>query len=302
MNHSVTVIIPTYNNKAYIETAIQSILDQTYDNVECIVIDDGSTDGTQEILSDLILHNKIEYFYQENKGVSSARNLGIKKANGEYLLFLDADDLLKPNGVADLMKCIIRNNSDMSVGLAENELAINTKFPYGKNHLANLLSNWWPVSSVMLRKNEICWNEQMKTWEVIDYFSSALVKGLKCTICPNVITSINHTVRTDRATYLYDHYNSLNTFNYFENLKQKILSRGKMDKVILEVLDKHLLSNAYSMYKESQQLPILDKIKTSNLKTYSWFKPLGISGFCSLLGLKRGIKLFYFLNRLLGRA
>lgn len=92
----VSVIIPTYNYGKYIERAIDSILTQTYQDFEIIVVDDGSTDNTGEIIRSK-QNDKIRYFYQENKGAPSARNKGIKESIGKYIAFLDADDEWFPN-------------------------------------------------------------------------------------------------------------------------------------------------------------------------------------------------------------
>lgn len=90
---SISVIIPTYNCSSYVCEAIDSVLSQTYQPLEIIVVDDGSTDNTKESLKSYIENRKIKYFYQENKGPSSARNKGIREAHGEYISFLDADDV-----------------------------------------------------------------------------------------------------------------------------------------------------------------------------------------------------------------
>ncbi len=90
-NPKVSVIITTYNYGQFIQEAIESILDQTYKNFEIIVIDDGSTDNTKEVLKPYL--NRIKYIYQENSHIPKARNTGILISKGEYLAFLDADDL-----------------------------------------------------------------------------------------------------------------------------------------------------------------------------------------------------------------
>jgi glycosyltransferase involved in cell wall biosynthesis len=92
----VSVIIPTYNYGKFVLSAIDSVKKQDYPNIEIIVIDDGSTDNTQQLLADL---PKIVYVRQENQGLSSARNHGVHLAKGKYLQFLDADDLLPPTSI-----------------------------------------------------------------------------------------------------------------------------------------------------------------------------------------------------------
>src|SRR3972149_7654217 len=86
----ISVIIPTYNRANFLTEAINSVLSQTYRNFELIVVNDGSQDNTEEILKKYV--GKIKYFYQENNGVSSARNKGIDNSEGEFLCFLVSDD------------------------------------------------------------------------------------------------------------------------------------------------------------------------------------------------------------------
>jgi glycosyltransferase involved in cell wall biosynthesis len=94
----VSVIIPTYNYGKYIEKAIDSVLAQTCRGFEIIVVDDGSTDNTKEII-DKNYKRKVCYYYQENKGAPSARNYGLSNSRGEYVVFLDADDWLMKNAL-----------------------------------------------------------------------------------------------------------------------------------------------------------------------------------------------------------
>jgi len=91
-NCTISVIIPTYNRKDTVVQAINSVLRQTFQNYEIIVIDDGSTDGTAEVIKKLNC-DRLRYYYQPNGGVSSARNFGLKKAYGQSVCFLDSDDL-----------------------------------------------------------------------------------------------------------------------------------------------------------------------------------------------------------------
>lgn len=94
----VSIIIPTYNNNPIVCQAIDCSLDQTYKNLEIIVVDDGSTDDTESLLREKY-QGKIIYIRQKNRGTGSARNTGIRNSSGKYLQFLDADDLLDPDKI-----------------------------------------------------------------------------------------------------------------------------------------------------------------------------------------------------------
>jgi glycosyltransferase involved in cell wall biosynthesis len=93
----ISVIIPSFNHAHFLHDAINSVKNQSYKNTEIVVVDDGSTDNTKELIVDF---PDVKYVYQSNQGLSAARNTGIKNSNGEYLVFLDADDFLFPEALA----------------------------------------------------------------------------------------------------------------------------------------------------------------------------------------------------------
>lgn len=95
---SISVIVPCYNQAQYLDECLQSVLDQTYQDWECIIVNDGSQDNTEEVAKRWVKKDaRFSYLYQNNKGVSSARNTGMKYAKGEWLQLLDGDDLLAIN-------------------------------------------------------------------------------------------------------------------------------------------------------------------------------------------------------------
>ncbi|HAQ0211562.1 TPA: glycosyltransferase family 2 protein, partial [Enterococcus faecium] len=113
MKPKVSIIIPAYNAEYTISRALESALKQTYSNKEIIVIDDGSKDRTLAICKEYQLNNhEIFIFSQKNSGVSVARNLGIRKADGEFIQFLDADDAMEPNMTEKLIEVQRNNDSD----------------------------------------------------------------------------------------------------------------------------------------------------------------------------------------------
>jgi len=109
-----TVIITTYNRARKVEEAIDSVLAQTFDDYELIVVDDGSTDETPERLSQRYSESQINYVYQRNRGKPGARNTGIKLARGEYIAFLDSDDRWKPNKL-ERQAAFIREHDNVEI-------------------------------------------------------------------------------------------------------------------------------------------------------------------------------------------
>ena len=109
----VSVIIPTYNCGQYITEAIESVLSQTYKDVEIIVVDDGSNDGTYEKIERWIESKTVRYLYQMNQGVAAARNYGISNSNGKYIAFLDADDKWLPEMLAKCLGVIEKDGCDL---------------------------------------------------------------------------------------------------------------------------------------------------------------------------------------------
>lgn len=112
----VSVIIPAYNAEAFIEKTLNSVLSQTYKNIEVIVINDGSEDRTVEIVTEILKQDpRVILLQQLNSGVAAARNLGIEKAKGEFIAPIDADDLWYAENLEKQVQCLL--NSDSSVGL-----------------------------------------------------------------------------------------------------------------------------------------------------------------------------------------
>lgn len=114
----VSVIIPTYQHAHFVGQAIESVLAQTYKDYEIIVVDDGSTDNTSEVLAEF--GDQVTVIYQENRGLSAARNTGIRASKGEYVAFLDADDVWMPAKLEKQVPLFERNEA---IGLVYSDLA-----------------------------------------------------------------------------------------------------------------------------------------------------------------------------------
>lgn len=112
-----SIVLPAYNSEKWVDKAIKSVLSQETDySYELIVIDDGSEDSTGEIVDKYSENPDVHIVHQENRGFSGARNAGIDMAAGEYIMFLDSDDILLPSSIQSLMKCAVENNADVVCG------------------------------------------------------------------------------------------------------------------------------------------------------------------------------------------
>jgi glycosyltransferase involved in cell wall biosynthesis len=187
--HKVSVIIPAYNQCKFLGYAIQSVLDQTYQDFEVLVIDDGSTDDTGEVAKKF-RDPRIKYIYQDNQGLSAARNMGIRHAEGEYLTYLDSDDLFLPDKLKLLVSAL---DSQPEVGFVAGQAIpidesgnrigkiFNTPIPADVCQL--LIGNPLHVGSVMLRHS---WqtrvgffDETLRSYEDWDMWLRLSVAGCK---------------------------------------------------------------------------------------------------------------------------
>jgi glycosyltransferase involved in cell wall biosynthesis len=161
---TISVILPAYNQGHYLGEAIQSVIDQTYPDFELIVVDDGSTDKTAQVACSF-LDPRVHYIHQENRGLSAARNTGILHSSGEFLTFLDSDDLFVADKLETLLNVMQRDPglgfvAGQAVLIDENALPLGKVFdtPLPENPVRLLLWNPLHVCSVMLRRD---WQEKV---------------------------------------------------------------------------------------------------------------------------------------------
>ena len=135
-NPKVSIIVPCYNQAQYLSEALQSVLDQTYENWECIIVNDGSPDNTKEVAQEWVKKDsRFIYLYKENGGLSSARNAGIAIADGEFIQFLDCDDIIEEKKLEAQIKHL-ENNLDVNISVSGFRY-----FNYDKNNMRILGRN-----------------------------------------------------------------------------------------------------------------------------------------------------------------
>lgn len=163
MNQKLSVIVTAYNLEEYIEACIDSVLQQDYDDMEIIIIDDGSTDNTPFLCDKYEeKHNKVKVVHKKNEGVVSALSIGIEYANGDYITFVDGDDWVKENTYGCLMKRVIDSQLDIlsfgAIRYRDENDCFNThdlfeEGIYSGNELISIKSN-------------MLWNLQKQTFQI----------------------------------------------------------------------------------------------------------------------------------------
>ncbi|MBQ8492382.1 MAG: glycosyltransferase family 2 protein [Acidaminococcaceae bacterium] len=115
MKKLASIIIPVYNVEPFLRKCLDSVINQTYENIEILIVDDGSTDQSGKICNDYSVDSRVTVFHQVNGGLSAARNTALNHANGEYLFFVDSDDFVSPTFVSDAVTVLEKEDSDIVI-------------------------------------------------------------------------------------------------------------------------------------------------------------------------------------------
>jgi len=221
MDNLITVVIPTYNRADTIYNSIMSVVKQTYKNLEIIIVDDGSTDKTREIIK-TIEDKRIKYIKQKNNGVSNARNKGIQEANGKLIAFQDSDDIWKKEKLTKQIE-LLKNEE---VGMVYSKMAkiSNNNILYHpskknkkkKGYLYNQLlkRNFIGCPTVLIRKKCLedvgLFEEKLKKYEDWELFIR-IAKKYKIEYCDEILVD---SYFSDDGVNKFDVKDSINSLNF----------------------------------------------------------------------------------------
>lgn len=188
-NIKLSIIVPVYNVYEYIDKCLKSLVNQTLENIEIIVVNDGSPDNSQEIIDKYTKQypNKIKSFITENGGQGSARNLGIEKASGEFIAFVDSDDFVEAKMYEKMYKKAIEKNSDIVI-CGNNTITLNGKIIKEtallyNNDTLNILFGKMAVWNKIYKRSLLLKNKikfRSKVWyEDVDFTIKALFSNVK---------------------------------------------------------------------------------------------------------------------------
>lgn len=194
MNPLVSVVITSFNRARFIGEAIESALSQTHSNIECIVVDDGSTDNTKEVVDSYIKSNKRVRFYSrpsdKPKGANACRNYGFLMSKGEYINWLDDDDLLHPQKIEkqlamlehssdDFSVCqiqVFKNNKDQTIGLRSSYISSDDNLDSYLRQQFSWLTHAPLWKRTFLESMESCFDEDLQASQEWEFYMRALSK------------------------------------------------------------------------------------------------------------------------------
>ncbi len=236
-----SIILPTYNRAHFLPDAIDSVIRQTYKNWELIIVDDGSTDNTKEVVNKYLQkHSSIEYVYQENRERSAARNKGISMASGAFICFLDSDDAFASNHLQEFYSLIEENNIEPAVyfsGMQLNGIEIPVQYIETKNPMN------FPIYNVIGTQRACVAKEVLSRFK----FNEKLNIGEDRELWYRIISEYSYKYHSKPTVNIKNHdHRSVLGASCYSNLKTvKGLRQLKLSKVADSKAFKRLFSNSF---------------------------------------------------------
>lgn len=250
MRNKVSIIIPVYNVERFLKICLESIINQTYSNIEIIVVNDGSPDSSAEIIEEFLeLDNRIIVVNKENGGLSDARNAGLRVATGDYILFVDSDDWIEKNMVADMMSAMLNNQVDLVICDFYHVLTSGKQRENGLGKYKNIVINRQELVKLSLRDKEITNHVWRRLYKKENISAEIFPKGLNFEDlyttpefiyhCENIFIinkplyyyreNPNGIVKTLDFKYCHDYYKALEHasvkyLEYFPELTEEIMA------------------------------------------------------------------------------
>jgi len=256
-----SIIVPVYNSELYLEKCVNSILKQSYQNIELILINDGSTDGSSRLCDEIAeKDSRVVVIHKLNGGVSDARNVGIKKATGEYILFVDSDDFIEINACEMFYKSI-KANPSLEI-IATNIKVINDKqmkencflptknvISTGEEFLSTQLDKWMAMfvwrfvyKRALLIENQVYFDVKLRYYEEETWLPKVLLLASKVATVDFIY--YNYIIRNNSLSNpldenqivqsALDHLNVLyDCINQYSDIKNTELRKKVLDRLVI---------------------------------------------------------------------
>ncbi len=271
MDEKVSIVVPVYNCELYLEECINSLIKQTYRNLEIIFVDDGSTDASLSILEQYRhVDNRIAILTQSNRHAGVARNLGMSVATGDYIMFLDSDDTFSKNMVGKLLKKALKHNTDVIVfgnNICEKGKVIGWRKPdYNRDCIVNSLD----IKDRLFQIDSgVPWNKFMKR----DFVVKTNLKYQDTKNTNDIYFNKMLLTTADRILFTYDRFVNYRVFN--SNSLQGKISKNPDDfaKALNAIHDELIHRNTYELFEYSYEKYAVDFCmysinRTSNFEAF----------------------------------
>lgn len=245
MKPLISIIIPVYNVCEYLEKCLDSVINQTYTNLEIILVDDGSSDGSEKICDEYaVKDNRIKVVHKANGGVASARNEGVRNSIGEYIGWVDSDDYACPNMFERLYELAVNNDSDIVVcSNYINEISNEN----GKYNIYTKTSKEVMADVLLDKITSHLWNKLFKR----DLFDNIIFPNISVAedvaVMHKIFEKANNVTFTDEKLYLYFRRRSNNLTNNYKLMAENRVCRAEQfierslyadDKGLVDVADR----------------------------------------------------------------
>ncbi len=319
----VSIIVPVYNVEEYLGKCVNSLIAQTYKNIEIILVDDGSSDNCPHICDEFgKTDSRVKVIHKENGGLSSARNSGIRIAIGDYIAFVDSDDYVKENYIELLLNACVENNCTVSAcGYYEYYSEDNYNIVCGESD--GVISSIDAVKDIFTMKNEICvvaWNKLYAK----ELFIDNNISYPEGKIHEDVFTTYKLCALADNVAYVNEplyYYVQRQTSIMGQSFSPKRLQLIEAVESISPFVKENspVFDDAYDYYMFLNYLTLLNTMADCKYKDNSLFKELrgkvlamlpklktnmyfGKKNFLTCVFLKLGMSMFYVIRKLYKRV
>lgn len=251
----ISVIIPIYNVEKYLARCLDSLVKQTMQDIEFILVNDGSTDNSKYIAKQYLekYPGKIKYLQKENGGLSDARNFGLKYAKGEYIAFLDSDDYVQKEMYENMYEIAKKNNSDM--------VECNFIWEYPNKKIEDIGSRYTNKNEAIVRARVVAWNKLIKR-QKIEEAKIEFPKGLRYEDVEFFYKLVPYLDKISFDTNCYIHYIQRETsISNTQNIKTKDIFE-----VLENVINYYKERNIYEEYKDELEYIYVRYLLCSSLK------------------------------------
>lgn len=264
----ITIVVPIYNIEKYVEKCIESIIGQTYKNIEIILVDDGSKDNSGKICDEFATKDhRIKVIHKENGGLSDARNKGLEVARGKYIVFVDGDDYIEQDMIEDLYSNLKENNLKIAVCGAYRVIG-NKKNFFKKTYNKKIFSKEEALIKIIDERNDFrvwAWNKMydISLFKNIRYPLRKIYEDVGTTY--KLIDLVDEVIYTGKQSYNYcDRADSITGIEIFN---EKELNRIEMCEEMCDYIEKKYdkLKYYYEFFKITQYIAVINIMIKSNL-------------------------------------